>query len=110
MQTSRNKLLITLALLCAMALGAAAVCSAGVRLGRAPLDGRSYTTAQPGITPNSGEPDVTNGQGPLPSRYSLGKDRGDGGPAPVVSAGRYVAVMSRWARVFWMARYLGLTP
>lgn len=110
MHTQRSRLLITLAFLCALVFGASTGWAASIHLDYAnSYDGTSSTSLPPGYTPNAGEPDVGQGQGPLLLHSSVTQARHESAVVPA-SNGRYVAVVLRWARVFWMARYLGLTP
>jgi hypothetical protein len=113
MQTNRSKLLITLALLCVVAFAPAAR-AASVSLGYIPVESGAGNPVieKPGATPNSGEPDVGQGQMPQPMRYSVTVTRGAAGPTVAPVSGRLPQLSEalRWARVFWMARILGLAP
>jgi hypothetical protein len=109
MHTHRSRLLITLAFLCMLVLGASNGWAGTVSLRYAySYDGASSSTLPPGWTPNAGEPDVGQGQGPMLLHNSMTQTRREGA-AVSASKGRYMAVL-RWARMFWMARYPGLTP
>jgi len=111
MHTHRSTLLITLALFCVLAIGPPHATAQSVSLGYVSADGGTAPTYfNPGVTPNSGEPDA-GGSGPMPQAHnSMTQARhSDSAPAPQ-SSGRYMAIALRWARVFWMARFLGLTP
>lgn len=110
MHIDRNKLLITLALFCALASGPSRAATAPSHLGHAPVDVDSAPTYyKPGSGQNSGEPDVPQG-GTIAQHTSLLQVRYEDGMSAPVSRGRYMALALRWAQVFWMARYVGLTP
>lgn len=111
MHTHRSTLLITLALFCVLAIGPPHATAQSVSLGYVSADGGTTPTFyNPGVTPNAGEPDAP-GAGPMPTAHnSMTQTRHSDLPQATVSTGRYVAIALRWARVFWMARYFGLTP
>jgi hypothetical protein len=110
MQTSRNRLLITLAVLCVTVLAASQLVVSPASAGQASGGSVVATSySKPGSTPNAGEPDVSGGQMPQPSHYSQSLTSRGSGTLPV-TRGMYVTLASRWARAFWMARYLGLSP
>jgi hypothetical protein len=109
MHTHRNRLLITLAFLCTLVFGASNGWAGSKHLDYAwSYDGASSSTLPPGWAPNAGEPDVGQTGGPLLLHNSMTQSRREGAAASA-SKGRYMTVL-RWARVFWMARYPGLTP
>ncbi len=112
MHIQRSKLLITLALFCVLAIGPPHASAATASLGYVSADGSTSTSYSPGgATPNSGEPDAGGGTRPQTTTHtSLSMSSSDSGTASAtVSSGRYMAIALRWAWVFWMARYFGLT-
>lgn len=111
MHIDRSRLLITLALFCALAIGPSRGMAAPNQLGSSSFDsGPASTYGKPRATQNSGEPDAGSGSVPVLTHTSVLMTRQPEATSGSGSSGRYVALALRWAQVFWMARYMGLTP